>query len=59
MITHNMRDAIHYGNRLIMLHEGASSSTSPARRRKMTVAELLEMFSRPAATVADDRAILA
>ncbi len=34
MITHNMRDAIHYGNRLIMLHEGASSSTSPARRRK-------------------------
>ena len=22
MITHNMRDAIHYGNRLVMMHEG-------------------------------------
>ncbi len=32
MITHNMKDAIVHGNRLIMMNEGESSSTSRARK---------------------------
>ena len=61
MITHNMRDAIHYGNRLIMLHEGrVILDISGEEKEKLTVAELLEMFSKASGNeFADDRAILA
>ncbi len=61
MITHNMRDAIHYGNRLIMLHEGrVILDISGEEKEKLTVAELLEMFSKASGhEFADDRAILA
>ena len=34
MITHNMKDAIQHGNRLIMMDAGGWWWTSPARRRK-------------------------
>ena len=61
MITHNMRDAINYGNRLIMLHDGhVILDISGEEKAKLTVAELLEMFSKASGNeFADDRAILA
>ncbi|MBQ0026498.1 MAG: ATP-binding cassette domain-containing protein [Lachnospiraceae bacterium] len=46
MITHNMRDAIKYGNRLIMMDAGRIVlSISGEDKKKLTVAELLERFS--------------
>lgn len=61
MITHNMRDAIQYGNRLIMLHDGrVILDISGEGKQKLTVAELLEMFSKASGNeFSDDRAILA
>ena len=45
MITHNMRDAIRYGNRLIMLHAGRIIlDISGQEKKDLTVPELLEMF---------------
>ena len=60
MITHNMRDAIQYGNRLIMLHEGhVILDISGEEKQKLTVADLLEMFTRASGSeFANDRAIL-
>ena len=60
MITHNMRDAIHYGNRLIMLHDGrVILDISGEEKEKLTVPELLEMFSKASGDeFSDDRAIL-
>ena len=60
MITHNMRDAIHYGNRLIMLHDGrVILDISGEDKEKLTVPELLEMFSKESGDeFSDDRAIL-
>lgn len=60
MITHNMRDAIEYGNRLIMLHEGRIIlDISGEEKQKLTVANLLDMFSKASGSeFANDRAIL-
>ena len=60
MITHNMRDAIHYGNRLIMQHDGrVILDISGEDKEKLTVPELLEMFSKASGDeFSDDRAIL-
>ena len=60
MITHNMRDAIHYGTRLIMLHDGhVILDISGEDKEKLTVPELLEMFSKASGDeFSDDRAIL-
>ena len=60
MITHNMRDAIHYGNRLIMLHDGrVILDISGEDKERLTVPELLEMFSKASGDeFSDDRAIL-
>ena len=45
MITHNMRDAIRYGNRLIMMHEGKIIyDVKGEEKQKLTVAELLDKF---------------
>lgn len=61
MITHNMRDAIHYGNRLIMLHKGrVVLDISGGEKAKLTVPQLLELFSRVSGEEYDnDRALLA
>ncbi len=49
MITHNMREAIQYGNRLIMMHAGESFSTSAVRKKQnLTVEDLLHQFERAA-----------
>ena len=60
MITHNMRDAIQYGNRLVMLHEGrVILDIEGEEKKRLTVPELLEMFSRASGSeFANDRAIL-
>lgn len=60
MITHNMRDAIEHGNRLIMLHAGKIIiDVSGEEKSKLTVESLLEMFNTVSGSVfANDRAIL-
>jgi len=60
MITHNMRDAIRYGNRLIMMHEGrVIIDVSGEEKKKLTVEQLLEMFTRASGNeFSSDRAIL-
>jgi len=45
MITHNMRDALTYGNRLIMLHQGhILLDVSGKEKEKLTTNDLLNMF---------------
>ena len=47
MITHNMRDAIAYGNRLIMMYNGRIAvDVSGEEKKKLTVEQLLNLFSR-------------
>ena len=47
MITHNMRDAITYGNRLIMMYEGhVVVDVSGEEKKKLTVEQLLDLFSQ-------------
>lgn len=60
MITHNMRDAIQYGNRLIMLHEGhIILDIAGEEKKNLTVPELLEQFTKASGDeFANDRAIL-
>ena len=60
MITHNMRDAIKHGNRLIMLHEGrVIIDISGEEKAKLTVEDLLAMFARASGDeFSSDRAIL-
>lgn len=45
MVTHNMRDAINYGNRLIMMHSGQIIlDISGEEKQKLTVEELVARF---------------
>lgn len=47
MITHNMRDAIKHGNRLIMMHEGRIIvDVKGEDKKKLTVEDLLELFNK-------------
>jgi len=47
MITHNMRDAIQYGNRLIMMYNGhVVVDVSGEEKKKLTVEQLLNLFSQ-------------
>ena len=61
MITHNMKDAITHGNRLIMMHEGKVIVDVEGEEKQMlTVEDLLSLFVKASGKVfADDRAILA
>lgn len=60
MITHNMRDAIAHGNRLIMMYEGrVVVDVSGEEKKKLTVEQLLAMFSRASGSdEADDKLLL-
>ena len=60
MITHNMKDAIAHGNRLIMLHNGrVIIDVSGEEKKKLTVEQLLNMFTEASGNdFASDRAIL-
>ena len=60
MMTHNMKDAIKHGNRLIMLHEGRIIiDVSGDEKKNLTVEDLLKMFTDASGKeFASDRAIL-
>ncbi|MBQ9857690.1 MAG: ABC transporter ATP-binding protein [Oscillospiraceae bacterium] len=60
MITHNMKDAIAHGNRLIMMHEGKIIiDVSGEEKQNLTVEQLLELFNRASGGGAvNDRMIL-
>ena len=60
MVTHNMRDAIAYGNRLIMMHEGrVILDIAGEEKKKLTVENLLEKFARVSGDeFVNDRALL-
>ncbi len=60
MITHNMKDAIAHGNRLIMMYEGnVIYDVAGEEKKKLTVADLLKKFEEVSGSeFANDRAIL-
>ena len=59
MITHNMRDAIHQGNRLIMMHEGRIILDIRGQdKQKLTVEDLLHQFERASGTELDNDRLL-
>ena len=60
MVTHNMKDAISYGNRLIMMHEGRVILDIKGEQKKhLTVEMLLEQFAKASGDeFVNDRALL-
>ena len=60
MITHNMRDAIHYGNRLIMMYNGhVVVDVSGEDKKRLTVEQLLSLFSQASGSdEVDDKLVL-
>ncbi len=47
MITHNLQDAINYGNRLIMLHEGEILiDVRGDEKKNLTSEKLLRIFNK-------------
>lgn len=60
MITHNMKDAIAHGNRLIMMHEGRIIyDVSGEEKKNLTVDDLLKKFADISGKeFANDRALL-
>ena len=60
MITHNMRDAIAYGNRLIMMYDGrVVVDVSGEEKKNLTVERLLNLFSQVSGSdEADDKLLL-
>lgn len=61
MVTHNMRDAIRHGNRLVMLHAGrVVVDVAGEEKQKLTVEDLLNLFAKASGSEFDsDRAMLA
>lgn len=59
MITHNMKDALEYGSRTLMMHEGRIILDLQGKERKeMTVERLIEQFGRKSGTQLDNDRIL-
>ena len=60
MITHNMRDAINYGNRLVMMYDGrVVIDISGEEKKKLTVEQLLSLFSKASGSdEANDKLLL-
>ena len=60
MVTHNMKDAIAHGNRLIMMNAGKIVlDIGGEEKKRLTVEKLLELFSKSSGTeFANDRALL-
>ena len=61
MVTHNMKDAIAHGNRLIMMHEGrVIYDVSGEEKKKLHVSDLLAKFEEASGgEFANDRMMLA
>ena len=60
MVTHNMKDAIQHGNRLIMMYDGKIViDVSGEEKKKLTVPQLLELFNKVSGSdEADDKLLL-
>lgn len=60
MITHNMHDAIAYGNRLIMMHEGrVAVDVSGEEKKNLTIDQLLDLFEEASGSeFSDDKTLL-
>ena len=60
MITHNMRDAIAYGSRLVMMYDGhIVVDVSGEEKKHLTVEQLLNLFSQASGSdEADDKLLL-
>ena len=60
MITHNMRDALRFGNRLIMMHNGRILIDLAGREKEdLTIPDLLAMFEKASGNQLDnDRMLL-
>ena len=59
MVTHNMRDAIAHGNRLIMMSAGkVIFDVAGEEKKKLTVDALIEKFSQSSGDMLSDRALL-
>lgn len=60
MVTHNMRDAIKHGNRLLMMHDGRIIlDINGEEKQKLTVEDLLKHFGKVSGEeFANDRALL-
>ena len=60
MVTHNMRDAIAHGNRLIMMHEGkVILNIAGEEKKKLTMQDLLSQFEKVSGEeFANDKALL-
>jgi putative ABC transport system ATP-binding protein len=59
MITHNMKDAIAHGNRLIMMYEGrVIIDIAGEEKKKLTVETLLNMFGKASGSDEADDAML-
>ncbi len=59
MITHNMNDAIKYGNRLIMMNNGKIVfDVSGEEKSNLTIDELIQKFSQSSGEMLSDRTLL-
>ena len=60
MITHNMRDAIEYGDRLLMIYDGhIVVDVSGEEKKRLTVEQLLNLFSQASGSdEVDDKLVL-
>ncbi len=60
MITHNMRDAIAHGNRLVMMYDGRIVvDVSGEEKKRLTVEQLLSLFSQASGSdEVDDKLVL-
>ena len=61
MVTHSMRQALEFGTRTVMLHQGQIIlDTSGAERASMTIEDLVKKFrSKEGGEIADDELLLA
>lgn len=58
MVTHNMKNALDYGNRLVMLHRGSIVvDLRDEQKRGLTIAQMMDLFSRTSALT--DQMVLA
>ena len=60
MVTHNMRDALRYGNRIVMMHEGrVILDIAGEEKQNLKVEDLLVMFEKASGSaMANDRMLL-
>lgn len=59
MVTHNMKDALRYGNRLLMLHEGKPVvDVEGEKKKRLKVEDLLGLFERASGQEMDNDRLL-